>query len=260
MKNKKYIIGNWKMNPIKNEDALSLAKDIDSNLNNLDSGEIVVGITPPFTFISEINKAVSNISIGAQDVFWESNSGAFTGEVSSEQLKDIGTEFVIVGHSERRLYLNESDKDINKKIESALNSDLKVILCIGEPKKIKSEGTESSFDYLKNQLKKDLGFIKQEDKFEEGQLIIAYEPLWSISTFEGSKPAKPSEVQKMISFIKSFVSDEFSLHIPVLYGGSTDSENVVSFLEQEAVDGVLVGSSSLDSEEFLSMINKSENI
>lgn len=259
MKNKKYIVGNWKMNPLKNEDALNLAKDIDSSLDSLNSDEVFVGIAPPFLFLSEITDIISNISLGSQDVFWENTSGAFTGEVSSGQLKNAGAEFVIIGHSERRIYLDESDEVVSKKIKSALNSGLKVILCIGEPKKIKEKGIEASFDYIKDQLKKDLDLINK-DQVKEGQLIVAYEPLWSISTFEGSKPAKPKEVHKVVSFIKSFVLDNFSLNIPVLYGGSTDSENVVSFLEKESVDGVLVGSSSLDSKEFLNMINKSENI
>lgn len=259
MNSKKHIIGNWKMNPLKREEALDLAKAIDSSLDNLDHNQISVGIAPPFLFISEINELISNISLGAQDVFWKETSGAFTGEVSSRQLKDAGAEFVIIGHSERRIHLYESDEIISKKIKSALNSEMKVLLCIGEPKEVKEKGIEASFDYVKSQLKKDLDFVDKNKGIEKGELIVAYEPLWSISTFEGSEPAKPEEVNKIISFIKSFLSDKFSLNTSVLYGGSTDSENIISFLEQDSVDGVLVGSSSLDSKEFLNMIRKLEN-
>lgn len=240
------------MNPLKEESALDLAESIDSNLDTLD--DLFVGITPPFLFISKVNESVYNIHIGAQDVFWENRVGAFTGELSPEQLKEAGAGFVIVGHSERRMYLDESDDILSRKLKSALKSDMKVVLCVGEPKEIREKGAEESSNYVKEQIKNDLESIGNEK--EKGQIIIAYEPLWSISTFEGSSPANPKTAEEMISSIKSYLADEFSFTFPVLYGGSTDRDNIGSFIGQPSIDGALVGSSSLDSDEFLDMINK----
>ncbi|MEK7555288.1 MAG: triose-phosphate isomerase [Patescibacteria group bacterium] len=254
---KKLIVFNWKMAP----DSLKKAKQLfNLALNSSAKGgkshilnsEIVV--CPPFIYLSElvglINK--TKIKLGAQNVFWENplvGGGVYTGEISPKMLKNLGVEYAIIGHSERRKYLNETDEIINKKVLAALKAGLKVILCIGEDLSIRKRGKKAVEKFIKNQLGKDLknlslNSIRQlADSILNSRLIIAYEPIWSIGTGHSDTPQDALEI---IKFIKETLNSQFSiLNSKILYGGSVDSKNIVKFLKHPEIDGALIGHASL---------------
>ncbi len=251
----KTIIGNWKMNPETAEEALFLAKGIIDQLGEVQLPKVEVGIAPPFVFLEEISKVAGDrILLGAQDVFWESK-GAYTGEVSAEELKSVGVQFVIIGHSERRK-MGETDEEVNRKVRKALKEGLRVILCVGEEKEMRNKGIDVAKRFVSGELEKGLEKTGTVLGKKTDNLVIAYEPLWAISDKEGSEPATPEKAAEMISFIKKFLEiDGIAGGVKVLYGGSVDSENAGDFLKKEGIDGVLVGAASLDSEEFIRIIN-----
>jgi len=204
---KKLIIFNLKMN----------APDLSDWNGDIKSSSAELVVCPPFTHIDKMANLLkkTKIKLGSQDVFWE-NSGAYTGEISPVMLKNLDVEYVIIGHSERRQYLGETDEMIVKKTRAALKTGLKVVLCISDL----------------NQLEKD--FIENEN------LVIAYEPLWAIGT---GNPCKPEDAVEMAKNIKKI------LNVKVLYGGSVNSQNIKDFLKYEEIDGVLIGGASLKKNE-----------
>ena len=219
-------MANWKLNPTSEVEAIKLAKAED--FKN-------VIIAPPFPFLKSVGGFIRNADLGAQDVFWK-EEGAYTGEVSASQLKSLGVNYVIIGHFERRA-LGETDEIVNKKIKAALQAGLKIILCVGENWSIRRKGLAAAKKFVKNQLQKDLGGIKN--------LIVAYEPVWAIGT---GKSDKPSETVEMVKFIKKI------LNAKVLYGGSVNSKNAKSFLDKKEISGALVGGASLNAKEFKKII------
>lgn len=257
---KKIIALNWKMNP----DSLAKAKElfsvVDSQMSKVkDSSDVV--ICPPFVYLESL-KAESSIpagrqeklkvKLGAQDLFWET-SGAYTGEVSPKMLKNMGVGYVIVGHSERRKYMNETDEIINKKVLAALKAGLKVILCVGELKresriKNKELRIKKAKDYVKNQLQKDLKKIHNSLFKIHNSLIVAYEPVWAIGT---GKNCNPSDAAEMAEFIKNFLMayDLRLKSVPILYGGSVTGSNINQFFDKKEINGVLVGGASVDKKE-----------
>ena len=217
------------------------------------NSEIV--ITPPFVYLNEFkNKKLKNLKLGAQDVFWE-NAGAYTGEISAKMLKNSGVEYVIVGHSERRKYLNETDEIINKKVLAGLKAGLKVILCVGEDLLIRRHGKKAAENFIKKQLEKDLKGIRSlvvSRKLLVRNFTIAYEPIWAIGAGHSDTPQDAVEI---IKYIKNLLAARYSLNsIRVLYGGSVDSKNAANFLKHPEIDGALVGHSSLKAEEVKKMI------
>lgn len=220
---KKLIIGNWKMNP-------SSARQARKLFNKIKKTKAI--ICPPFIYLSIFNYK----SLGAQDCHYE-QLGAFTGEVSPRMLKDLGCDYVIIGHSERRKYFNETDEVINKKLKAALKAGLKPILCIGEKK------GENPEIIIENQLAKDLEGISEKDL---KKIIIAYEPVWAIST-SGGEICSPEQAKKMLNFIKQRFEGK------IIYGGSVDSKIINSYLRVGYV-GALVGNASLDAEEFIKIV------
>ena len=240
--NEKIIIANWKMNlPI-----LSEWKEIKGQ----DGVEIV--ICPPFTHIEELARLLKgkNIKLGAQNCFGE-NQGAYTGEISPLMLKNLGVEYVIVGHSERRNYLGETDEMIAKKIKAVIENKLTPILCIGETLEQRKRGLTK--EIIKNQVQKDLKEIKNL-KLKIKNLVVAYEPVWAIGTGNYCQPEDASEI---IIFIKTTLNSKF--HIPnskALYGGSVDSKNIAGYIKYPAIDGALVGGASIKIEEFKKIINE----
>jgi len=254
---KKIIIGNWKMNPKTEGEAMDLVREIVNKLRDIENLSVDLGIAPPFVFMENISDVIfkRHIMLGAQDVHW-AEGGSYTGEVSVEELKSLGTEFVIVGHSERRSE-GETDEQINKKLRKALADDMKVVLCVGEPKKMRGKGIEVAKRFVSGQLEKDLEETEAVlDK--KSELMVAYEPLWAISGNDKAVPAKPNEAVEMTTFIKKFleINEIGENRVKVLYGGSIDSQNSADFLNREEIDGVLVGRASLDSNEFVKIINK----
>lgn len=231
---KKLLVANWKMNPITAEKAVSLAKAEDL------SGVV---IAPPFSFLEDVKRAVQNAEIGGQDVFWE-GSGAYTGEVSPEMLKNMGVSYVIIGHSERRSHLKETDEMINKKVIKALSTKLKVILCVGEGLNTRERGISEVEKFVKHQLAVDL---KNVGEFKAGDLTVAYEPVWAIGTGKADNPQDASAIH---GFIKKTLTDMGKSEVEVIYGGSVNSDNIESFISSEDIDGALVGGASLKPEEF----------
>jgi len=236
---KKLVVANWKMNPASPGQAWLLARNEDFK---------GVVIAPPFPFLPLISKILRKAKAGAQDVFW-AEGGAYTGEVSSRQLRSLGADYVIVGHSERRA-LGETDEIINKKVKAALGEGLKVILCVGEPWIIRQKGIAAAKTFVKNQLQKDLRGIRNKE-LGIRNLVIAYEPVWAIGT---GRADKPKETVEMVSFIKQSLVISHKSPVRVLYGGSVTAKNAKHFLSQKDIDGALVGGASLRPEEFKKII------
>jgi len=237
----KLIVANWKMYPQAESEAKILAK-------NSDFPNVIV--CPPFPFLGAVKSVIKKAKLGAQDVFWFVK-GPYTGGVSSQMLKGLGVSYVIVGHSERRSYFGETDEMINKKVKVALKAGLKVILCVGEHWSIRKKGFASAKNFVKKQLEKDLAGTTNH-KLQTTNLIIAYEPVWAIGT---GRADKPEETVEMTKFIKKILFSRFHfLNSKVLYGGSVDSKNAFSFLNQPFIDGVLVGGASLKPTEFKKIV------
>lgn len=246
---KKIIAFNWKMNPQSFSEAKKIFNAYSTSLN----ANII--ICPPFVYLSELKnlktEKLKNLKLGAQDVFWE-NSGAYTGEISPKMLKNLGAEYVIIGHSERRQILGEADEMINKKVLAALEIGLKVILCVGEPLAIRKKGKKAVENFIKSQLQKDLKNVAR-FKIQDSRLVIAYEPIWAINTDHSDTPEDACEI---INFIKKTLNAKpYTLNSQILYGGSVDSQNIKNFLQYKEIDGFLIGHASLNPKEIKNIIN-----
>lgn len=243
---KKLIIANWKMQ-LSIKESLELAKKI-VTASKKSKNEIV--ICPDYAalpFIGPILKS-SFVKLGAQDsgAFVK---GAYTGEVSPLNLKILGVKYVILGHSERREHLHENSAIINNKIKAALASKLIPILCIGEKLTEKQNGQTK--DYLKMELRHALKGVKIKNASD---LVVAYEPIWAISTNKNAKPIEPEEANDIQEFIAQETKRLLKQKIQIIYGGSAGSKNAVSFLAQANISGLLVGGASLRADEFSIMI------
>ena len=243
---KKLIVANWKMNMTK-ASGISLVKSLSAKINRSINSSREVVVCPPFTLISEISKILksSKISLGGQDCSTDS-FGAFTGDISSLMLKDLGCKYVIVGHSERRENHNESEKIIKNKLDLALSLGLKVILCVGEKMQERKKG--NTIRIIARQLQ-----LSISKKCNNKNTIIAYEPVWSIGS--GVTP-KDSEICDVHNFIKN-KSSQLSIGdkpLMVLYGGSVNPKNSKNILSLQNVDGALVGGASLKLKSFLDII------
>ena len=225
---KKLVVANWKLNPVTVKDAQKLASSIMVKTKN------AVVLCPPHAFLMSINYP----KLGAQDCFWQ-DKGAFTGQVSPAQLKSLGYKYCIVGHSERRA-TGDTDQMINAKLKALLAHKITPILCVGFGTTVKQDDLEV-VDVLRSQLDTDLADI------EASKIIVAYEPVWAIGT---GKNASSEHAEKMAIFIKSKYGIE-----KVLYGGSVNVANAQGFLDQQHVDGLLVGGASLVAEHFNQIIN-----
>lgn len=240
----KYLIANWKMN-LGIKESVELSKKISGEIKL--SKDVSIVLCPSFTALSEVSKAIRNSSVklGAQDVFWV-NKGAFTGEVGAPELKEIGVEFVIVGHSERRHIVGETDEVIAKKIKLAADFGLRPILCVGEI--LSERENEQAEKAVARQLELGLQLL---DNAQIGKILIAYEPVWAIGT---GNACTPDDALSMLVLIKRVLQEKFSENnIPILYGGSTDDKNIASYIEV-GYSGALVGGSSLKPLTFLKMI------
>ena len=250
--NKKLIVFNWKSAPATVGAAIKLAKSVESGIPKKNAPEIV--IAPPFLFIEEVGKFVKKAKLGSQDVFWKNppvGGGHYTGEISLRQEKNLKVKYVIIGHSERRKYLNETDEIINKKVLAALKSGLKVILCVGENLTIRKRGKKTIENFIKSQLQKDLKNIEN-CKLKIENLVIAYEPIWAIGTGQADTPEDAVEI---IKYIKKVIISKYKVvKIKTLYGGSIDGKNIKDFLQYKEMDGFLVGGASLKNKEFKKII------
>lgn len=243
------IAGNWKMFKTCNE-AVETAKKL--VLFSADVTEVDVMIAPPFTSLAPVSEILkhSDISLGAQDIFWESE-GAYTGEISPPMLLSAGCKHVIIGHSERRQYFNETDQTVNKKISAAVHHHLSPIFCVGETERQRE--SKETFSVLDKQIQNGLRGISSDDMKE---VIVAYEPVWAIGT---GKTATSEQVQEIHQFIRSLLERSFgsvlAKSIRILYGGSVKPTNVKELMSMKDVNGALVGGASLNPETFSDIIH-----
>lgn len=251
---KKLVIGNWKMNPSTVKEADKLFSAVAKSISRIKKTEII--ICPPVIYLERLKKLSKKISLGAQDAFW-GDVGAFTGGVSGEMLYNLGIRYVILGHSERRA-LGESNGDINKKLKAALSSGLTPILCIGETER---DVSHEYFNTVKNQIKECLNGV---NKNLISKIIIAYEPVWSISTTPNRRDATAQDSREMAVYIRKVLSDMFSQQVVkdvrIIYGGSVNERDAEEFLKDGGVDGVLPGRASLTAEKFVQIINIADKI
>ena len=250
--NKKYIIANWKMQ-LGNSEAEKLASSMARATKKYTKKRSVeVVLCPTFTALAGVGRKIksSGIKLGAQNVFYH-EKGQYTGEVSVRNLKEIGVEYVIVGHSERRKYLAEDDEDLNKKIRILLENKITPVVCIGESLDDRNHGKAEVA--IMAQLNKAMEDVELKD----GQkMIIAYEPVWAISP---APPASPEDAEDATEMIRHYLKEFFSAktieeQIVTVYGGSVDDKNIASFMKDGLIDGGLVGGASLDKDKMVGMV------
>jgi triosephosphate isomerase (TIM) len=243
------VAANWKMNPNDAGDALDLVRGVLSVARG-HADRVEVAIFPPFPWLLGVSEVIaeSGVKLGAQDCFWEL-SGAYTGEVSPAMLKGW-CEWVIIGHSERRIHLGETDEMVSKKTAAALGCELSVIMCVGELADHYDAGT--SDQVVSAQVKAGLANCSADDS---ARLVIAYEPVWAIGS---GKSADPEHAYKTMRLIRRVVGEMIGAgaarKVRILYGGSVNSGNVESYVELPLCDGVLVGGASLDAAEFAHIV------
>jgi triosephosphate isomerase len=243
-----FIAGNWKMNTSIFQ-AVDLARSLAEGLTDVRDRDIMVA--PHFLAIPAVCQVLagSNISVGAQDVFWE-EEGAYTGEVSSSMLKDAGCSYVIVGHSERRQYFQESDDVVNSKVTAVLRSGLSVVMCLGESLEERDSGR--TLPVIARQLKE--GTRGLEPPLLE-RFILAYEPVWAIGT---GRTAAPEQVLEAHAFLRKNLTDLFGGEIAetvrILYGGSVKPANISELMAGRDIDGALVGGASLKADSFIDIV------
>ena len=247
MDRNKLVFANWKMNLDINSSTKLIREILSRNLNY---NNIEVVIAPPFVYLSDINSLLKNshLRLSSQNVFYNDN-GAFTGEISHEMLKDLGCEWVMIGHSERRIHLFETNEMINKKIILSCKKDFNVIFCIGESYEERQKG--KTLDIIKNQLNESLKNI--ENKYLH-KIVIGYEPIWAIGS--GSIPDL-KDIQETHNVINHHLKEIYPNcdNLPrIVYGGSVDNSNIDSIMSLKNVDGVLVGSASLDCKKFCDIV------
>ncbi|RFC53465.1 triose-phosphate isomerase [Brumimicrobium aurantiacum] len=245
---KKIVAGNWKMN-LSLEEGQSLHKTINSELEGASANCEVYHFTPSIYLTSLINED-QKVQVGAQNGHPE-KSGAFTGEISMSQLKAIGTQAVLIGHSERRQLFNESDSFLKEKVDAALSEGLKVFFCCGESLEQRENGDYNTT--VVNQLKNALFHL---DSTDFQKIVIAYEPIWAIGTGKTASPEQANEMHQNIrkSFAHAY-SKEIAEDISILYGGSCKPSNASDLLTQSDIDGGLIGGASLKAEDFLAIIS-----
>ncbi len=246
---KKFVAGNWKMNMTSSEVApyLEVFRQETEKVNNVD-----IAIIPPFTALakaSEILGGSQKIRLGAQNMSPEAK-GAYTGEISAAMLRDLFVRFVLVGHSERRRLFGETDELVHRKVVTALHSELRPILCIGETLEERQAGQEKAI--LEAQLQ---GALKGLTTEQLEEVVIAYEPVWAIGTGLTATPAQAQEAHLFIrDYLKTTAGTEIADKTRILYGGSVTADNARELLTQPDIDGALVGGASLDPRSFAEIV------
>lgn len=245
---KPIIAGNWKMN-LNRQDAITLVTSLKSELANVT--DVEVAVCPSFTYLATLNDVLagSNIALGAQNMYLE-DKGAYTGEVSPLMLLDVGCEFVILGHSERRQYFNETDDIINRKAKKALERGLKPIICVGETLEQREQGITA--DVITTQIK---GCLTDFSSAQIEQCVIAYEPVWAIGTGKTATKEQAQEVHALIrSLLIELFSESVAQKIRIQYGGSVKPDNIKELMQQPDIDGALVGGASLKADSFIQLV------
>jgi len=246
---KPFIAGNWKMNLLR-DSCLSLVHLLQHKLQT--STAVEVAICPPLVYLHDVgsNLRGSSIGLGAQNMFHE-KEGAFTGEISGAMLRDIGCSYVILGHSERRQLMGETDAIVNKKVFAALRSELTPIVCVGETLTEREAGVTKQV--IATQMKGSLAKLSSD---QGQQLVIAYEPVWAIGTGKTATPAQAEEVHLQIrNLLNDFFGKTVADSIRIQYGGSVKPDNAVELLSQPNIDGALVGGASLKAPDFAAIVD-----
>ncbi|WP_142687635.1 triose-phosphate isomerase [Chitinophaga polysaccharea] len=249
---KKIVAGNWKMNLTLAQGEQLINDILQAGLKLKEGQEVIVAT--PFPYLQKAKSLLKNYPgfyVAAQNCYSE-KSGAFTGEVSAEMLQSIGVDYVILGHSERREYFQESNAMLAKKIDQVLANGLKPIFCCGEPLEIRQAETQNA--YVARQLEESLYHLTAE---QLKNVVIAYEPIWAIGT---GLTASAAQAQDMHAFIRSQIANKFgreaALHTTILYGGSAKPGNAAELFANEDVDGGLIGGASLVAADFVAIIEK----
>ena len=241
------IAGNWKMNKTPAE-AEELVKEL---VPLVADAEAEVVVCPPFVCLDAVGKVIkgTNIKLGAQNVHFE-KSGAFTGEISADMLLDMGVEYVIIGHSERRQYFGETDCTVNKRARAALAAGLKPIICVGESLAERENGITDELVGMQTKLA-----LKEIEAEQLEQLVIAYEPIWAIGT---GKTATAQEANATIGAIRRAIAqvygEEAAQKVRIQYGGSMNPKNASELMAQSEIDGGLIGGASLKAEDFSKVV------
>lgn len=251
MTRKPIMAGNWKMNKTIGE-AVVLAQDISNQFNGRwDACDVVV--CPPFVDLKPVKTVFEfdrvPVSVGAQNVYWE-EKGAFTGEISVPMLKEIGCEWCIVGHSERRGYFGETNEDVNKKAKALIDAGIHPIICVGESLAVRDSG--ETLEFVCAQVKAAFAGI---DENQAKTCVVAYEPIWAIGT---GRTATPEQAQEVCAAIRGTLAEMFSQEtadeMRVLYGGSMNPGNVDLLIDQPDIDGGLIGGAALEAQSFVKLI------
>jgi triosephosphate isomerase (TIM) len=245
---KRIIAGNWKMNKTLDE-AVLLAQALSDELKSEKNVDVV--LCPPFTNLSAVYQIIKNtpIRLGAQNIHWV-EKGAYTGEISAEMVKSVGCAFVILGHSERRQFFQETNETVNKKITRVLGSQLTPIVCVGETLNERKSGQTDKV--IETQIRGVLAGLPVEDA---EKLVIAYEPVWAIGTGENATPQQAQQIHKFIrDLLTDIYNDRLAQGMRIQYGGSMKPDNAAELLAQPDVDGGLIGGASLDAKSFIGII------
>lgn len=245
---KPLIVGNWKMNKTVTE-SIALIKDLLDLIKGYQETEVV--ICPPFTSLWVARELIegSNIFLGAQNVYFQ-NEGPYTGEISARMLQNIGCSYVILGHSERREYFQETSQEVAKKVHQVLAYGIKPIVCVGE--KLEERESGKAEEIVREELEAIFPILKTTDV---ENVVFAYEPIWAIGT---GRSATPSDANEMIKYIRELIKNEYDNKIAeemrILYGGSVNPENIKSMMAEPDIDGALVGGASLQALTFSQLV------
>ena len=253
MKRRPFIAGNWKMN-LDRAKAVKLAVDLTARASDFPGVDLAV--CPPSVYLDAVAAATagSPLALSAQNMYHE-EAGAFTGEISGSMLRDVGCRYVILGHSERRHVLGETDRDVNLKLMAVLKSGLIPIVCVGELLAEREAGRTG--DVIRKQFEGSLAGLTAE---QAGQIVIAYEPVWAIGTGKVASPAQAEEVHRDLrSLLESRYNAEVAGAVRIQYGGSVKPDNAAELLAQPNIDGALVGGASLKAADFLSIVAAAQN-
>ncbi|MBI2545944.1 triose-phosphate isomerase [Candidatus Woesearchaeota archaeon] len=241
---------NLKMN-LTGQQTLSLVKNYIKLIKKTKQDVVVCPSYTALPLVAPVIKK-SRLQLGAQDVFYE-QKGAFTGEISTDMLKELGCRFSIVGHSERRNYLKETDELVNLKVKWALKAGITPILCIGEDAYSRDGG--ESFSFVEKQLKACIAGVEKKNIHK---VALAYEPIWALSTTANRRDITSREITQMHNYIRKILKDVYDVmaaaQVRILYGGSVNEQNISEILKAENVDGVLVGAASLDARKFARIV------
>lgn len=246
---KMIIAGNWKMNKDLDE-AIQLVEKLKKGFKNKNKVEVV--ICPSFTNLSAVNAIVkdSDIKLGAQNMYTE-EKGAYTGEINASMLRSVGCKYVIIGHSERRQYFNESNEFLNKKIKVAIENNLYPIYCVGETLEQREAGKVEKV--IKEQIEDGLKGITSDDL---KKIVLAYEPVWAIGTGKTATPEQANDVHVFIrKLLAALSNNNVAEQISILYGGSVTPESSSELMSKSDIDGALVGGASLKVDSFMEIIN-----